>query len=59
MSLRCVLGLHSWRGLKHGSEANLDARECRRCGHFEVWAFAAYYRANRLNFEPLVERTEP
>ena len=53
---RC-LGFHKWRALKHGGDANLDARECRRCGRFEVYAYDRFYRANRENFEPLIAPT--
>jgi hypothetical protein len=51
---RC-LSFHRWHALKHGAGMRLDARECLRCGRFEVWAYSRFYRANRENFKPLIE----
>jgi hypothetical protein len=51
---RCF-GFHRWRALKHGAGMMLDARDCLRCGRFEVWAYTRFYRAIRQTFEPLTE----
>lgn len=50
--LRCVVLLrHSWQRFKWGSPYyDLDCRECRRCGRFEVYAFGAYRRDDPHRF---------
>ena len=51
---RCF-GLHRWRRLKWGGSlapfADLDARECRRCARFEIYAYGSFRRAKREDFD--------
>jgi len=47
--------IHRWRAMKHGyGLLDLDARECRWCGRFEVWAYNRFWKAERWQFEPVV-----